>query len=125
MLKMLVAFLLLFPGQSLAGPPEGPSGRMVLDEVADGLQRYRQETDPQKRRRWLRGLAPTKDPRVAVVLGEALSDADPDYLAASLLCQYYLPDYKPTSPKWAHLPAGEWWEANEDDLRRRAKLLPE
>ncbi len=124
MRKMLVAFLFLFPGQSLAGPPEGPSGRMVLDEVADGLQRYRQETDPQKRRRWLRGLAPTKDPRVAVALGEALSDADPDNAAASLLCQYYLPDSKPPSPKWAHLPAGEWWEANEDDLRRRAKLLP-
>jgi hypothetical protein len=123
---MLVATLaLILPGKTVAGPPEGVSGEMVLDKVADGLLRYRLQTDPQKRRRWLKQLAPTKDPRVAVVLGEALAYADPDYLAAYLLCQYYLSRDNPPSPKWAaYLSAAEWWDANEADLRRRAKQLP-
>ena len=107
-----------------AGPPEGPSGRMVLDEVADGLRRYRLEADPARRRAWLRRLAPAGDARVALALGEALADADPEYLAAWLLCEHYVPDATPAFPSLAQVPAAEWWEQNEADLRRRAKELP-
>ena len=39
---------------------------MVLDEVADGLRQYRKEANPEKRVGWLKKLAPTRDPRVAV-----------------------------------------------------------
>jgi hypothetical protein len=118
----LLALLVMAP--AAAGPPEGVSGRMAFDEVADGLRRYRLETDSARRRAWLRRLAPAQDARVAVALGDALADADPHYLAAWLLCEYYVPDAKPAFPELAHLPAAEWWEQNEPDLRRRAKLLP-
>jgi hypothetical protein len=51
---------------------------MVLDEVSEGLQRCRRETDPEKRIRWLKRLAPTKDLWVAIALAEgAVGDAEP------------------------------------------------
>jgi hypothetical protein len=37
MRKLLASLLLLLPGQALAGPPERVSGRMVVDEVSEGL----------------------------------------------------------------------------------------
>ena len=49
MRKMLFAFLLLIPGQSVAGPPEVVSGQLVLDEVEDGLRKYRQKTGVDRR----------------------------------------------------------------------------
>jgi len=121
----LAVLLLLGPCSTApAGPPEGVPGRMVLDEVADGLRRYRLEADPARRRAWLRRLAPAGDARVALALGEALADADPEYLAAWLLCEHYVPDATPAFPSLAQVPAAEWWEQNEADLRRRAKELP-
>ena len=119
--------LALLPGLApriVAGPPDGASGNMVLDEVADGLRRYRLEADPARRRAWLRRLAPAGDARVALALGEALADADPEYLAAWLLCEHYVPDAAPAFPALARLPAAEWWEQNEAELRRRANELP-
>src|SRR5438309_980167 len=75
---LLALLAVLSPGPvALAGPPEAVSGRMVLDEVADGLRRYRNEGDVGKRMEILWRLAPTGDPRVAVALGEALSDPSP------------------------------------------------
>jgi hypothetical protein len=113
MRRLLIALLLLLPGQALAGPPEGVSGRMAFDAVADGLRKYAKETDPEMRAGRLAALAPSQDPRVAVALGEAMQDPSPAVLAA------------------AHYGAGTstaevcaWWKQNEADLRRRAKLLP-
>jgi hypothetical protein len=36
---LALALRLALPGPAPAGPPEGASGRMVLDEVADGLRK--------------------------------------------------------------------------------------
>jgi hypothetical protein len=42
----------LAPGNALAGPPEGVSGKMeFVDEVAAGLRAYGRETDELKRLR--------------------------------------------------------------------------
>src|SRR5262249_15980430 len=66
---------------AVAGPPGGVSGRMVyVDEVADGLRKYRAARDDGKRAELLGKLARTRDPRVAVALGEALHDPSPDVL---------------------------------------------
>ena len=71
---LVVLALLLLGSATGAGPPGKVSGEMVFDEFADGLRRYRQETNPKKRADWLRQLAPTGEPRVIVALGEALYD---------------------------------------------------
>jgi hypothetical protein len=127
---------LLVPGQTVAGPPEGVSGRMVFDEVGVGLDRYGREKDPAKRLAWLKRLAPTKDPRVAVALWDAqftFGDELPSDEercrndVCDLLCQHFV-----RSTRFHHRDAsgselfevGKWWEANEADLRRRAKELP-
>ena len=120
----LLPLAVVVPWPAVAGPPEGVLGQMAFDEMAEGLRRYRLEADPARRRAWLRRLAPAGDARVAVALGEALAEADPEYLAAWLLCEHYVPDAAPAFPALAHLPAAEWWEHNEADLRRRAKELP-
>jgi hypothetical protein len=116
-LPLLAALAVVTP--SGAGPPERPSGRMSFDAVTDGLRRYAQETDDSKRIAWLEKLAPTRDPRVALLIWEY----PPDEITPSqfiglrrLLLRYYV-------------PPGErldgWWRANEADLRRRAKRLPQ
>jgi hypothetical protein len=64
----------LLPGKTVAGPPDGASGRMVLDEVADGLRRYRQAKEMATRIAYLKRLALTRDPRVGVALWEAQGD---------------------------------------------------
>jgi hypothetical protein len=115
-LPLLAALAVVTP--SGAGPPERPSGRVSLDAVADGLRRCAQETDDNKRIAWLEKLAPTRDPRVALLIW----DYPPDDITPSqfiglrrLLLRYYV-------------PPGErldgWWLANEADLRRRARQLP-
>jgi hypothetical protein len=108
------------PGNAVAGPPEGVSERMVLDEVAEGLRDYRQERDPEKRLAWLKRLAPTKDPRVAV----ALAAADDDVAETSaLLSRYYL-SRPPTDELRPIVEATFWCHENEADLRPRAKEPP-
>jgi hypothetical protein len=147
MRKMLLAVFLLLPAPVFAGPPEGVSGKMVFDEVAYGLQRYQQETDTNKRIRWLEKLAPTHDPRVAVLLGSEWDMCgNPKWSREGLtsyvlLERYYLPPSfaEPDcnieiiqDAKGVHIrlrnPAlgvGAWWRSSEVDLRRRAILLPE
>jgi hypothetical protein len=112
--------LLALPPATRAGPPEAPSGKMVRDDVADGLLRYRRATDPEQRRALLRQLAATGDPRVAVVLGEALAANGFAYQEIVLLAEFYLPPEKrgSTDSVW------DWWRANEAELRRRAERLP-
>src|SRR4051794_8005929 len=93
---LLAALALLTPGTAPAGPPEGASGKMAFDSVAAGLRKYRKETDEAKRIRWLERLAPSKDPRVAVVLGEARMEGRSrlgvEGYATDLLYQWFLSD---------------------------------
>ncbi len=144
MWKLLLAVFLLLPAPVFAGPPERVSGKIVFDGVAYGLQRYQQETDTNKRIRWLEKLAPTRDPRVAVLLGsemDAIKITREGLASYGLLERYYLPPSfaEPDcnieiikDAKGVHIrlrnPAlgvGAWWRSSEADLRRRAKLLPE
>jgi hypothetical protein len=139
MRKLLLALLLLLllPGQALAGPPEGVSGRMVLDEVADGLRCYRKETDPERRIAWLKRLAPYDDPRVVVALIDALGASSDDAISRESLCllgKYVLgmrvttgaesPDERKRRLKEIGRALMDWLEENLADLRRRAKELP-
>ena len=127
-LAALALLALLAPWPAVAGPPEGVSGRMAFDEVAEGLRKYGKETDREKRIRWLRKLAPTGDVRVAVALGDAWGDTDGGLgtIAQNLLAEHYCP--KGDEPKshgamtWGRVT--DWWKKNEADLRRRAKELP-
>jgi hypothetical protein len=125
MRMILIGMFLIFPGYVIAGPPPTASGRMVLtDEVADGLRKYSGEKGEAKRVRWLERLARTKDPRVAVVLGEALRSQDDSEreTAYRLLELNFVLGF--------HFQNGGnglvrvWWKENSSDLRRRAKLLP-
>jgi hypothetical protein len=133
---MLAVSLALVPlvmvPSATAGPPEGPSGRMELDEVADGLRRYRKETDAAKRARWLEKLAPTKDPRVGVALGEALgAEGTGLWYGTSLQCtaadlyHRYFSATKFVYRSWEVVSiAQSQWKKEEADLRRRVSKLP-
>jgi hypothetical protein len=74
----LIVLALILLGKALAGPPDGVAGKMVLDEVADGLRKYRKETDQPKRLKWLAQLAATHDMRVQVALVDAHRDPSTD-----------------------------------------------
>ncbi len=132
---MLATLALLSPGRAVAGPPEGVSGKMTFDEVADALRKYRKETDEGKRMGWLWKLAPTRDPRVAVALGEAFAAGRPprmpgapfyvtglDTVAAMGLIENRFPPTQPPDLNWDVVR--QWWRDNEADLRRRAAQLP-
>jgi hypothetical protein len=135
-LPFLTVLILLSQGRAVAGLLEGVSGKMVLalDPVAAGLRQYRRETDPPKRIKLLKKLAPTGDPRVAVVLGETLFDKQPwiSHEAAHLLADHYCAMGPQWSREWAwdHRFDGslteqvtDWWKYKGDDLRDRAKQL--
>ncbi|HKI30561.1 MAG TPA: hypothetical protein VKA46_01620 [Gemmataceae bacterium] len=118
---VLLGLTILFAGPvAVAGPPERPSAQTVLDKVADGLLRYRKENDPARRRALLWTLAPIRDPRVALALGEVLASSELPFPEIALLAEFHLPEQKrgSTDAVW------DWWRENEADLRRRAKELP-
>jgi hypothetical protein len=126
-LAALALLASLVPLPTVAGPPEGVSGRMAFDEVADGLRRYRKETDPDERVEWLSRLTPSSDPRVLIALGEALNDPDRDVACSAVV----LLDARDSHDQkvWPYTPERRkavtaWWKGNEADLRRRAKELP-
>jgi hypothetical protein len=116
------------PSLSFAGPPEAVSGRMDVDEVSQALRRYQHEFDEDRRVNWLRKVAPTRDPRVGVAMGEYLSAGNPfphQISVAWMLTEHFMPspvlhDDVVEQTKAARL----WWRDNEADLRRRAKQLP-
>jgi hypothetical protein len=118
--------LMLVGPDCSAGPPGGPAGEMVFDTVADGLRRYRQEKDPEKRIRGLEKLAATRDPRVAVALHELANDLSETERvrieATFLLARKFI--YGSRFDWGGEVHTGEWWKANEAELRRRAKQLP-
>jgi hypothetical protein len=125
-LLALALLALLTAGKAVAGPPEGAPGKMVLDEVADGLRKYHKETDEGGRIKWLRKLARTQDPRVGLALGEALSDPSPDVREASawfLTLVFYKTGRLNICGSQVAV-AMPLWKENEADLRRRAKQLP-
>jgi hypothetical protein len=118
---LLLAAPLLFAGPpAFAGPPERPATRMTFDEVADGLRRYRRERDPERKRSLLWKLAPVRDPRVAVALGETLGESEFSYQELYFLARYHLPEVMrgSTDSVW------DWWNQNQADLHRRARELP-
>ena len=124
---MLATVAVLTTGKATAGPPEGASGKMVLDEVADGLRRYRKETDVSKRLEWLRRLAPSGDVRVLVALCEALEDATDDRFvseAKGLIVDHYFHPSRRRRGILADLDIMWGWESCKDDMRRRAAQLP-
>ena len=132
-LKTFAAVLLLVLAlalPALAGPPEGVSGKMVFtDEVAEGLRKYRQEKDATHRLAWLEKLAPLRDPRVAIALGDAMDSAE-DRAGAHSLAQHaaaLLNDFYAHPPGFVSGPFFPeiWWEMHKADLRRRAKQLPQ
>ena len=129
MRKMLLALLLLLPGQALAGPAEGVSGRMVFDdEVAAGLRKYREERDEEKRAALLHDLARTRDPRVALVLGELFQGRDAavaknEVTFGHIVSKHTLQQFYATEAAGRE-EIYDWWKANEADLRRRASRLP-
>jgi hypothetical protein len=110
------------------------------DEVADGLRQYRKATSLAVRVKLLEKLAPTRDPRVAIVLGEAFEawvkwwrdDVPPDkrdekelgVRALILLWRHFVPASGRVSGSDPELHVYRWWLKNEADLRRRAKQLP-
>jgi hypothetical protein len=119
----VVLLLLAQPGKAFAGPPEKISGMLIFDEVADGLGKYRKEKYPKNRIGWLEKLAPTRDPRVAIALAEAMMGEGREAAEASrLLAQFFVrgSQFRSGNIVWT----SDWWEANESDVRRRAKLLP-
>jgi hypothetical protein len=123
----LLAALALLPAEAAAGPPVGPSGRTALDPIEDGLRQLRAARTPEARRRWVKRLAKTHDPRVAVALGEALGDESPvvSRRAAIELAWEYMPgprDARSADRRLAEVDG--WWKENEADLRRRAAQQP-
>jgi hypothetical protein len=127
-LALLLA--VLSPADAVAGPPDGVPGKMVLaqDAVSQALAKYRRESDPHRRLALLNDLAATRDPRVAVALGQALYDPRSEMRVQAAFGIFF--NQTGEVPKkmmggtaavnWAR----EWWAANEDDLRRRARQLP-
>ena len=126
----------LASGNAFAGPPDGVSGKMEFDRVAEGLRKYHKETDPEKRLAWLQTLGATGDPRVALALVDAANNQNGDDLdceAADILWWHYAsPDAASRrgivnlqalkAPRGSSFRA--WWKKNEADVRRRAALLP-
>jgi hypothetical protein len=94
-LPLLVGLALSSPGRVVAGPPDRASGKMVLDEVADELRKYRKEKDHSRRAQRLIQLADkaSKDPRVAIAIWEAFAEPAGDLhgLAGDLMGMHYIP----------------------------------
>jgi hypothetical protein len=136
-LPLLAVLAVTTPPSALAGPPDRPSGRMVLDPVPEGLRQFRAAREEGKRIEWLRRLAPSRDPRVAVELWQVFAWASGKRevairgAALECLAEYYvtrdgrpLSETKPTDAEWGPCVCG-WWSKNGADLRRRAKQLPQ
>jgi hypothetical protein len=128
-LALTLPGLLLTVSPADAGPPEGVSGRMVLDELTDKLARLRVEKDPKRELALVKELGPVRDARVTVALMEIVlktQRADPLVIDVSvLLYQYHIPDNDKislTAIDWTL--CRQWWEKHEADVRRRAAQLP-
>jgi hypothetical protein len=118
--------LLSAAGLVTARPPEGVSTKMAFDRVGAGLLRYRHEKDQKRRIEWLKRLAPTRDARVAVEIGEYLEQALPneDLIVLGGLMAEHFQQHPPEGPPLQHARrATQWWYDNRVELRRRAAAL--
>lgn len=92
------------------------------------MRQYRREANPDKRIMWLKKLAPTHDPRVAVALGDAMTDGNSpglEYLEAAILIEeVYVPRDWPGRANVLLDAAFKWWDQNKVVLRCRANQLP-
>ena len=123
---LLAVLAVVSPAKAVAGPPEKVCGAMTFDIVADGLRKYHKETDHDRRVRWLRKRAPTRDVRVAVALDDAWGDSDGGVgtVAQALLAEFYC-EPRPREIAGAWSEVSDWWKKNGADLRRRACQLPQ
>jgi hypothetical protein len=130
-----LAFTALPLGTAVAGPPEGASGKMVLDKVEDWVRHYRREKDDEKRSKMLDKLKQPVDARVLVVLGEevekclALAEEKGDLTLSGITAMVLLGEWYGGNGKNAGLDVlvrtgKNWWRENRADLRRRARQLP-
>jgi hypothetical protein len=130
LLMPLAVLALLSPGRSVAGLPANVSGAMAFDTVADGLRQYRKETDEGKRAEWLKRLAPTRDPRVAVELWEVFAwvrgkrTAAIRQVARDCLADYFVPGEGVRGAEERAQAVCSWWSRSGADVRRRANQLP-
>jgi hypothetical protein len=72
-------FLVLLTGCATGTPPQPIQSSVAVDsdpKLERSLSRYLSERDGQRRADLLKQLAPSQDPRAAVLLGEALDDED-------------------------------------------------
>jgi hypothetical protein len=122
-LPVVALSLFLMPAKAVAELPDEGSGQMVVDEVCEGLRQYRKEADWEKSRTLLQKLAPTRDPRVAVVLVEDMFKSEQRFATCFLLLvEHYVPGgLNPSSADQMM----DWWKKNEADLRHQAEKLPQ
>jgi hypothetical protein len=110
---------------------------MMIDPVPGGLRQYRAARDEGERIEWLRRLAPSRDPRVAVELWQVFAFASDKRSVAirkaarECLAAYYvtqdgrqLVETGLPESEWGPCVCG-WWSKNGADVRRRAKQLPQ
>ncbi len=92
-----------FAGDRLgaAGPPEGASAKMVLDELIDKLVRLRVEKDPKRKPALAKELGPVRDARVTVALMEIVLKAQ---RADPLLIDAAGPLLRRGGPLWKVVP---------------------
>jgi hypothetical protein len=93
--------------------------------IAQNIHRYRAATNPETRAALLKELAPSRDPRAAVVLGEALKDPvlALRVIATNCLLDYYVPALVEGGSEQQMEAALRWWKKNEARLRREAKQM--
>jgi hypothetical protein len=135
MLPVLTIFSLAVLPNALihADGLHGTTGQMVFDDVGRGLDLYCKEKNEDKRIHLLARLAPTRDPRVAVVLGECLAQwlvdvhrgvpSKVNTAAVRLLDTYYLPKSAATMEEGRmYLDLRvifNWWTQHKAELRHR------
>jgi len=120
---LALPLLALLAPPAAAGPPQGVSGRMAFDHMADGLRRYATTKEHDERMALLERLAESRDPRVAVALARVVSDPGDGYMStAGCLLLWNYGRRVPVLGK-AREDAQAWWDKHEADLRRRAGQL--
>jgi hypothetical protein len=126
LLGLLLVLIVAPP--TLASPPDGPSGEMVLsrDKVCNLLMKLRREATSHGRVACINEVAEIRDPRVAVALGESLSDPDERVAMQAAFGIYF----HQTGEKVKMMPAKAvlahvrgWWTEHETDLRRQARKV--
>ena len=147
MLRMFAGFVLplavlalLSPGKTVAGPPEGVSGKMMLaaDKVEEALRRYYATKNADTRAERLRTLPDIHDSRILSTLGDALNDREQvvRFEAARLivarLCNSSGDEGEIVPTERLVLTAKELWRQHQRDhefaaekARRRAEQLPQ